>query len=97
MVGLAKTCGVDYAKYIYNYVNNITNDYPTEYQVGIKWINYLTDSMFSLRAIMKNRLSFKDYLKSLKGQKVNGIFSKADLKPSLMFLLLAIFILKKRM
>lgn len=96
-VGLAKTCGVDYAKYIYNYVNNITNDYPTEYQVGIKWINYLTDSMFSLRAIMKNRLSFKDYLKSLKGQKVNGIFSKADLKPSLMFLLLAIFILKKRM
>ncbi len=96
-VGLAKACGVDYAKYIYNYVNNIPDDYPADFTEGIKWINYLTDSVFSLQAIVKNRLSFIDYLKSLKGQKVTGVFNKADLRPSLMFLLLSIFILKKRM
>lgn len=95
-VGLAKACGVDYATIIYNHYNSIKNDFPDKYLSGIKWVNYLTDFVFSLKALMKGKLIFGNYLSSFKGKKVYAVFSLNDILPGLMFLFMALYILRKR-
>ncbi len=95
-VGLAKACGVDYAKYSYNFVNRIPNEYPQNYKTGIKWINHFTDLIFSVQAIVKKKLSIKDYRNSLKGDKVRAVFQWEDFKPALMFFILLFYFFKKR-
>lgn len=95
-VGLAKECGINYAMMIYNYLNGISMDYPVNYKIGIKWVNYLTDTTYCLIALLKRKLTIPDYFKQLKGEKITAIFSKKDLKPWLIFLFLVFYIAKKR-
>jgi predicted ATP-grasp superfamily ATP-dependent carboligase len=95
-VGLAKACGINYALLVYNYLNNIDNEYPGEYQVNVKWINWLTDCAFSLKAIFKGDLSILEYIRSLKGKKVNAVFSWRDKMPGFAFAFLSFFIAAKR-
>ncbi len=95
-VGLAKACGVDYAKIIYDYVNNKSVNYPRSYLVGIKWINYMTDTYISISAIFRKQLSISEYCGSLKGKKIMAVFSWKDWKPAFMFLILAFSLAKKR-
>ena len=86
-VGLAKACGIDYAKMIYNYANNIPFDYPKTYDTEKFWINPLSDTAFALPAIINGKLKFATYLVSLfKGNKTNALFSKDDGKPALAYL-----------
>lgn len=95
-VGLAKACGIDYAKMMYRYVNNIPQDYPKSYKVGVKWINWLTDTVFGLKAIFKGLLSVPDYMKSLRGKKVRAIWCWSDLMPGVVFPFMLLYIAKKR-
>jgi len=95
-VGLAKSCGVNYAIFVYNFLNNISFEYPKEYTIGISWINYITDISYSLFAIIKGQLSLKRYLASLKGKKVDAFFSWNDIRPSLMFFVILFYIVIKR-
>jgi len=95
-VGLAKSCGVDYAKILYSFVNNIEINYPVAYTVGLKWINWLTDSGTAIKALFKKELNFSEYSRSLKGKKIYAVFSWHDLFPSLIFPLFGIFLIKKR-
>jgi len=95
-VGLAKACGIDYGLYIYNYLNGITNSYPNEFKVGVKWINSLTDTVYSLLAIKKGILTIKNYLESMKGQRVGALYYKGDGKPMFAYALLTFSFLKKR-
>lgn len=95
-VGLAKNCGVNYALYIYNYLNNIGTQYPANYTLGVNWVNYVTDTPYSLIAIVKGKLSFKKYFSAFKGKRVDAFFSWRDIKPSLMFFVLLFYIAIKR-
>lgn len=95
-VGLAKACGINYALMIYNYINGIDNQYPNQYQVGVNWVNYVTDTPFSLLAMIKNKISLKQYITSFKGKRVDAFFSWKDLKPSIMFFVLSVYIAIKR-
>lgn len=95
-VGLAKACGVNYALMIYNYLNNIPVVYPTRYATDVNWVNYITDSVFSLQAIIKRHLKLKQYLYAFKGKTVNAIFSWRDILPGIMFLFLSVYIAFKR-
>lgn len=95
-VGLAKACGIDYAKMMYRYVNNISQDYPTTYQVGIKWINWLTDTVYGFKAISQGLITVPEYIKSLKGKKVRAIWSWNDLMPGIIFPFMSFYIAKKR-
>lgn len=95
-VGLAKRCGVNYAVYIYNYLNNIGTQYPASYALGVNWVNYVTDTPYSLIAIVKGKLSFKKYFSAFKGKRVDAFFSWRDIKPSLMFFVLLFYIAIKR-
>jgi predicted ATP-grasp superfamily ATP-dependent carboligase len=95
-VGLAKKCGIDYPQYIYNHLHGIPINYPSQYDLRKKWINYLTDTIFSLKAILTGKLKVAEYLKSLKGDKIPAVFQKKDIIPGIMFLVLLPYIIVKR-
>ena len=95
-VGLAKACGVDYAKFMYNYLNGIPQEYPKSYQTGIKWINWLTDTVYGMKAISKGFITIPEYIKSLRGKKVKAIWSWSDLMPGIVFPFMTFYIAKKR-
>lgn len=95
-VGLAKACGVNYALILYNYLNQLPYDYPNSYDIGKKWINYLTDTFFSLGAIMMGKLTISQYVRQLHGEKVNAVFSWKDYLPGIIFPFLGFYIAKKR-
>ncbi|MDY0199139.1 MAG: hypothetical protein RBR68_15145, partial [Tenuifilaceae bacterium] len=85
-VGLAKACGVDYAKIIYDYSNGTLIDYPEEYKTDMYWVNPFSDLVFSLVAILKGKLSPAAYLKSaFRYEKVNALFVRGDIKPGIMY------------
>ena len=81
-VGLAKACGVNYPVIMYNYVNNLENKYPESYITNIYWMNAMTDVVYSFKAIILKYLSFGNYIRSLRMNKVSAIFSPGDLIPS---------------
>lgn len=95
-VGLAKECGIDYAKIMYNYANHIKQQYPKSYQVGIKWRNAVTDFVFGWQAILQKHVTLAEYCKSLSGKCVHAIWSWKDLVPGLIFPILSFYIAKKR-
>jgi len=95
-VGLAKKCGIDYAKYIYYHLHDIPVSFPAKYPSGIKWINYFTDTVFSIKAILTGKLQLTEFLRSLKGVKTPAVFQKNDIIPGIMFLVLLPYIIVKR-
>ena len=95
-VGLAKACGVDYAKMVFNYVNCQPQSFPDDYVVGLKWINRLTDFPYSVMAIIKRKIGLKSYLKSLKGKKVYAVWDRCDRLPGLLLPFLSFYILRHR-
>ncbi len=67
-VGLAKACGVNYAVYLYNYLLNISNEYPDSYAIGVKWRNEITDLFFSIVALQKGLFQLELTLNNLPGK-----------------------------
>ena len=95
-VGLAKACGVDYAKMVYRFVNNIPQSYPTNYLVGVKWINRLTDAFYAVKLLFDDKITLKEYFSSLKGNKTYAIWSRQDPVPGMIFPFLSLYIAIKR-
>jgi len=95
-VGLAKACGINYAQYIYNYLNNRKNEYPASYITGLKWRNELTDLFFSLIAIYKGLFTIRTYFRQSSGNKVSAIMNRKDLKPVLAYFMFLFSFLKNR-
>lgn len=86
-VGLAKACGVDYAKLIYDYVNGNLKQQETEYKLNRYWYNPITDFVFSIIGIIKGKVSFTEYFKSIFARnKTNAIFSLKDIKPGFAYI-----------
>jgi len=95
-VGLARACGVDFTLMAYRYANNQEISYPADYAKGVKWINYLTDTWFSILAIASGRLKPGEYFASVKGKRITAVFSRKDLLPSLALVMLSFYIARKR-
>ncbi len=96
-VGLARACGVDYAKMIYEYVNNIDIKYPGKYKTDICWINPLTDMVYSAIAMLKGQLSPWNYIRSIvSSKKVSALWVYNDLKPGFAYLLKIFSFLRNR-
>ena len=96
-VGLAKKCGVNYAKILYDFVNNKSIDYPRSYKIGEYWINPLTDFIYSWIGIIKGKVKMKDYFKTLFfAKKNNALFEKGDWKPGFMYFMKTIDFINKR-
>lgn len=81
-VGLAKYCGINHTLYAYNYLNNIPNEYPSNYQSEIKWRNFYTDLFYPALAFLKFKLNLFDYIKSIThGKVIDAVRSDDDPKP----------------
>lgn len=95
-VGLARACGVNFVLMIYNYLNNKPVIYPNEYKQDIYWINFITDTVYSIMGILRRSLTIKEYLKTFFVKKINAVFSWKDLLPGIIFPILLLFVTKKR-
>ena len=95
-VGLAKECGINYALYIYNHLNNHVNTFPSDYTIGLKWRNELTDFVYSFTALRKKLFSFRTFLKQSSGKKVSALMYKNDLKPMYAYIYFIFYYIKKR-
>ncbi|KGN79132.1 hypothetical protein HW49_07105 [Porphyromonadaceae bacterium COT-184 OH4590] len=95
-VGLAKACGIDYAKIMYNYLMHIPQKYTQEYKLEVKWINWFTDIIYGFIAIIKKHISIKEYFSSLKGKKINAIWTWNDILPGVIFPFMLLYIIIKR-
>ncbi len=96
-VGLARACGVDFAKMIYNHVNGIPIEIPANYRTGINWVNPISDLIFSLGAIFTFRLNPIAYLKSIiQPGNVNALSLKGDNKPFYRYLTSIFSFIKSR-
>jgi predicted ATP-grasp superfamily ATP-dependent carboligase len=95
-VGLAKACGINYALYMYNYVNSIETDYPLSYELNIKWRNPYSDFIFSGLAIIKGRMRLFDYFNQNKGKIVSSLWVNNDKKPFFYYGFMVFNFLKNR-
>lgn len=96
-VGLAKACGVDYAKIMYRYLDGQQQEFPLAYETDVKWVNSLTDSIFAMkRMLISGDLPILEFFDSLKGKKVHAVWSWDDFKPGILFPFLSFYIAKKR-
>jgi len=96
-VGLAKACGVDFAKMIYDFANDNETYYPSTYEVGVKWYNPVSDTLFAFAAMLKGYLKPGQHLRSImSGKNVNALFVKGDLKPGFAYFFNLLSFLKHR-
>jgi predicted ATP-grasp superfamily ATP-dependent carboligase len=87
-VGLAKACGIDYARIIYDFVNEKEIKYPEKYEIGMYWINPISDTIYALAGIAKGKVNPIKYLNSLFNSKTtNALFIWKDIKPGFMYFL----------
>jgi D-aspartate ligase len=86
-VGLANACGVNYAKMIYDFVNQHDIHYPETYDKEKYWINPVSDTAFAILGMLQGKINPVNYLYSfVKGKKVNALFLRGDLKPGFAYL-----------
>jgi D-aspartate ligase len=95
-VGLAKACGIDYALYIYNHLNNISISYPSEYKKNIGWMNFWTDLFFTLIASLQGKGKIKDFTSTFNKNTKQAVFSYSDQFPFIMMTILLPYLLIKR-
>lgn len=89
-VGLAKACGVNYAKYIYDYFHGEIC-FAESADCSKMWINIFTDFVFSLKSLFTGDIKIRQYINSYKGEMVRAVYYSKDKKPSFMY---GIFLLK---
>lgn len=96
-VGLARSCGIDYARMIYNFIDGKEYIYPQSYEIGMNWINPISDFAYSVIAIVTRKLSFKSYINSfIKRKTINALFQLNDIKPGIAYLFSVFTYLKHR-
>jgi len=95
-VGLAKACGIDYAKMIYNYVNGLQNIYPTEYNTELKWRNSFTDIAYTSLALLTGKMSLKNISEQNKGAIIDAVLHNGDNKPYWAYIFLMVTFLFRR-
>lgn len=95
-VGLAKACGIDYAKMMYRHVHNIEDEYPQHYKEDVYWKNEITDLIFTFKDILTGKIKWKSFAKHLKHPKIKALYSTKDKKPFWAYLFLLPYIFLRR-
>lgn len=94
-VGLAIACGINYPKMIYQYINRQAEiSSIDEYKKDVFWRNMLVDLVFGLKGIAKKKLNFSVLLP--KKKTISAISDFKDVFPFIRFLMMAVYLKKKR-
>jgi D-aspartate ligase len=95
-VGLARKCGIDYANILYNYINEIDSEYPTQYQDDVEWMHYLVDLPFSLAGIFRGHYNPVEIISSYLKLPAPAVFDIRDPLPTIAEVLLLPYLILKR-
>lgn len=95
-VGLAKACGVNYAKLAYDYVNGFEIQEIKSYQIGMVWFNPITNIFFGIKGLLLGRVKLRSVLENLPKKKINALFQKGDRRPGFMYFILLFNFFKTR-
>jgi len=95
-VGLAKSCGVDYAKIIYDFMQGNDIHYPATYKVDVTWRNPVTDWVYGLLGAIKRYYSLRELYHTSAAAEVNALFEKGDKKPGYSYLIQLLKFYKNR-
>jgi len=75
----------------------IGNEIETNgYIAGIKWVRLTTDIATAMKEIYRRNLTFREYIRSLSGEKEYAVWSSADPLPMIMELLLLPYFWRKK-
>lgn len=85
-VGLAKECGVDYARLMYEFAQGKEPEYPQDYDTDKYWCNPVTDMVFGVLGSIKGEYSFRELLQTSLHSDDNALFQKKDYKPGLIYI-----------
>ena len=85
---LGAKAGVNFSTLLFRDINNESIS-TKPFVTNVKWVRLLTDVPIAISEIMKKRLKFGDYLRSMRGNKEFAVYSKQDPLPFIMELLLA--------
>ena len=77
-------------------MNQLPVENPGSYVLNLKWVNYITDTVTSFKAIMLGNMRLNEYFSSLKGKKTQAIFSIDDILPGIMAIPLSLYLAKRR-
>lgn len=95
-VGLAKACGVNYAKLAYDYVNGFEIQEIKSYKIGMVWFNPITNIFFGIKGLLLGRVKLRSMLENLPKKKINALFQKGDRRPGFMYFILLFNFFKTR-
>lgn len=95
-VGLAKACGVNYAKLAYDYVHGIEIKESKNYEIGTVWFNPITNIFFGIKGLLLGRVKLKSIFENIPKKKINALLQKGDRKPGFMYFVLLFKIFKTR-
>ena len=62
----------------------------------LKWIDISSDLFVSIKGILKGNVSMREYIKSLKGEKVSGTLVRDDPLPFLIEIIIFLYLLWSR-
>jgi predicted ATP-grasp superfamily ATP-dependent carboligase len=80
-MALAGACGVDLPYIAFRDKTGLPQEPLKDWQVGVKWINIVHD-IWAARALHRlGRLSLREWLKSIAGQKVDAVYAADDPRP----------------
>lgn len=87
--GHATACGVDFPWLAWQYATGAHVTYPAGYETGLKWWNFYTDTYFSFKAMLRGRLTIREWARGSQGKKVPAVWASDDPLP---FVMLTLFL-----
>lgn len=96
-VGLARACGVDYAKILYEYGCGKPFVYVKNYPSEVYWRNPVTDLVYGCLGVIKGSIGAGEYMRSLRYVPVNNaLFHKGDQQPGWAYIYQILSMVKNR-
>jgi len=93
---ISEGIGFSFIGKLIRYYNN--NDFAEikKFNERIAWVERLTDFAIIVKEILKGRMLLKEVINSYRAKKVFAVWSRQDIKPFLMYILLAPYLFFKR-
>lgn len=80
-VGLAKECGINYAKIAYDFSQGNELSYPKNYQKNVIWYNPITNFYFTCIGLLLGQIKWRELTQNKGKKRVNALYLKDDWKP----------------
>jgi D-aspartate ligase len=95
-VGLAKECGVNYAKIAYDFTQGNEINYPEKYEKNVVWFNPITNFYYTLIGLATGKIRWSELNQNKGKKRINALLQKKDWKPFFAYFFLLFKFIKLR-